>query len=137
MCSVCVALHHDRTTPHNTRLESSHHSFTDSYYSYYSHYSLFHTQVMIYDLHTLGNRFYFGGHALASLHTTLPLICSEIRSRNCPVDCIAFPDVRGAETHTLFGPEAHTHTHILTHCLDPRPHCYFLIPAPCPHCLET
>ena len=56
---------------------------------------------MIYDLHTLGNRFYFGGHALASLHTTLPLICNEIRSRNCPIDCIAFPDVRGAETHTL------------------------------------
>lgn len=40
----------------------------------------------------LQNRFYLYGNALASLHTTLPIICDKIRSGECLVDAIAFPD---------------------------------------------
>ena len=36
-------------------------------------------RVMVYDLHTLQNRFYFSNHAVATLHSTFPLIIREIR----------------------------------------------------------
>jgi hypothetical protein len=48
------------------------------------------TRLMVYDLHTLQNRFYLHGHAVASLHTTIPLL--KRRLETTQVDCIAFPD---------------------------------------------
>ena len=47
-------------------------------------------RLMTYDLHTLQNRFYLTGHAIASLHTAVPLMCKRILSLH--IDCIAFPD---------------------------------------------
>ena len=58
------------------------------------------TRVMIYDLHTLQNRFYLYGHALASLHTTIPLICERMETGDCAADCIAFPDDGAAKRFT-------------------------------------
>jgi hypothetical protein len=37
-------------------------------------------RVMVYDLHTLQNRFYFCNHAVATLHSTFPLIIDVIRN---------------------------------------------------------
>jgi len=51
-------------------------------------------RVMVYDLHTLQNRFYLSGNSLATLHTAFPLILDKIPSTN--IDCVAFPD-DGAE----------------------------------------
>lgn len=59
-------------------------------------------RVMLYDLHTLQNRFYFGGRAIATLHTAFPLIVDlmieQIRGPDAKeaIDCICFPD-DGAE----------------------------------------
>jgi phosphoribosylpyrophosphate synthetase len=50
------------------------------------------TRVMFYDLHTLQNRFYLSGGALASLHTTIPLLLREIGAPGSAIDSIAFPD---------------------------------------------
>lgn len=48
------------------------------------------TRLIIYDLHTLQNRFYLHGNAVASLQTTIPLLINEIKTAG--IDCIAFPD---------------------------------------------
>jgi len=48
------------------------------------------TRLLIYDLHTLQNRFYLHGNSMASLQTTIPILFDEIRRAG--VDCIAFPD---------------------------------------------
>jgi phosphoribosylpyrophosphate synthetase len=48
------------------------------------------TRLIIYDLHTLQNRFYLHGNAIASLQTTIPLLIERIKNTN--IDCIAFPD---------------------------------------------
>jgi ribose-phosphate pyrophosphokinase len=48
------------------------------------------TRLIVYDLHTLQNRFYLHGNAVASLQTTIPLLIEEIKKTN--IDCIAFPD---------------------------------------------
>lgn len=48
------------------------------------------TRLVIYDLHTLQNRFYLHGHAIASLQTTIPLLIDRIRSTQ--INCVAFPD---------------------------------------------
>lgn len=55
-------------------------------------------RVMLYDLHTLQNRFYFGGHALATLHTAFPLMLDKIRSMPAEeqITAVVFPD-DGAE----------------------------------------
>jgi phosphoribosylpyrophosphate synthetase len=45
---------------------------------------------MVYDLHTLQNRFYLHGNAIASLQTTIPLLKERLKSTK--VNCIAFPD---------------------------------------------
>mmetsp|Transcript_20087 Transcript_20087/g.46778 ORF Transcript_20087/g.46778 Transcript_20087/m.46778 type:complete len:484 (-) Transcript_20087:78-1529(-) len=64
------------------------------------------TRLMVYDLHTLQNRFYLNGNAVASLHTAIPLLKQKIlqgqqqqqsddsssSSSKKKVDCIAFPD---------------------------------------------
>lgn len=51
-------------------------------------------RLMVYDLHTLQNRFYLAGSTLASLHTAVPLLLEKIPKTN--IDCVAFPD-DGAE----------------------------------------
>ena len=48
------------------------------------------TRLIVYDLHTLQNRFYLHGNAVASLQTTIPLLIKELKDTN--IDCIAFPD---------------------------------------------
>ena len=48
------------------------------------------TRLMVYDLHTLQNRFYLHGNAVASLQTAIPLLKRRIKDSN--IDCVAFPD---------------------------------------------
>jgi ribose-phosphate pyrophosphokinase len=48
------------------------------------------TRLMVYDLHTLQNRFYLHGNAVASLQTAIPLL--KKRLKNSEVNCVAFPD---------------------------------------------
>jgi len=60
-------------------------------------------RVMTYDLHTLQNRFYFTGHAVATLHTAIPLIIGVIKNSRegpNPINAIAFPD---AGAHKRYG----------------------------------
>jgi phosphoribosylpyrophosphate synthetase len=47
-------------------------------------------RLMLYDLHTLQNRFYFQNTTIASLHTTIPLLLRRLSVTN--IDCVAFPD---------------------------------------------
>jgi len=48
------------------------------------------TRLMVYDLHTLQNRFYLHGNSVASLQTAIPLLKERIAKSN--INCIAFPD---------------------------------------------
>jgi len=48
------------------------------------------TRLVIYDLHTLQNRFYLHGNAIASLQTSVPLLIERMRTTH--INCIAFPD---------------------------------------------
>ena len=48
------------------------------------------TRLIIYDLHTLQNRFYLHGNVIGSLKTTVPLLFPALERRG--VDCVAFPD---------------------------------------------
>ncbi|OEU16954.1 phosphoribosyl pyrophosphokinase [Fragilariopsis cylindrus CCMP1102] len=48
------------------------------------------TRLMVYDLHTLQNRFYLHGNAVASLHTAIPLLKEKIEENG--INCVAFPD---------------------------------------------
>jgi len=48
------------------------------------------TRLMVYDLHTLQNRFYLHGNSVASLHTAIPLLKQKIEETE--IDCVAFPD---------------------------------------------
>lgn len=59
-------------------------------------------RVMVYDIHTLQNRFYFGNHALMSPHSAIPCLLKHIAQpdpeapEGCDstklFDAIAFPD---------------------------------------------
>lgn len=49
-------------------------------------------RVMVYDLHTLQNRFYLSGNALATLHTAVPLLIAYLKSPESKINCLAFPD---------------------------------------------
>ncbi len=54
-------------------------------------------RVMTYDIHTLQNRFYFTGHAVATLHTAIPLIIDKINhleqvNDENKITAVAFPD---------------------------------------------
>mmetsp|Transcript_28028 Transcript_28028/g.23521 ORF Transcript_28028/g.23521 Transcript_28028/m.23521 type:complete len:321 (-) Transcript_28028:75-1037(-) len=49
-------------------------------------------RVMVYDLHTLQNRFYLSGNALATLHTAIPLLINYLNSPESKINAIAFPD---------------------------------------------
>jgi ribose-phosphate pyrophosphokinase len=48
------------------------------------------TRLMVYDLHTLQNRFYLHGNAVASLQTAIPLL--KVRIHQLKINCVAFPD---------------------------------------------
>jgi len=48
------------------------------------------TRLMVYDIHTLQNRFYLHGNAVASLQTAIPLL--KRRMKDSDIDCVAFPD---------------------------------------------
>ena len=48
------------------------------------------TRLMVYDLHTLQNRFYLHGNAVASLQTAIPLL--KLRMQQSNINCVAFPD---------------------------------------------
>lgn len=55
------------------------------------------TRLMTYDLHTLQNRFYLHGNAIASLQTSIPMLIEELKKTK--VDCIAFPDDGAAKRY--------------------------------------
>ena len=58
------------------------------------------TRVMLYDIHTLQNKFYLQNNAFASLHTTMTLL---IEILNCSkIDCISFPDDGAAKRFRAF-----------------------------------
>jgi len=48
------------------------------------------TRLMVYDLHTLQNRFFLHGTAIASLHTAIPLLTQRLS--NTKICTVAFPD---------------------------------------------
>jgi phosphoribosylpyrophosphate synthetase len=48
------------------------------------------TRLMVYDLHTLQNRFYLHGNAVASLHSAIPMLKEKIKATG--INCVAFPD---------------------------------------------
>jgi len=50
------------------------------------------TRLMIYDLHTLQNRFYFSSSTCASLCTAIPILLQRLKQPGCKADCFAFPD---------------------------------------------
>jgi len=60
------------------------------------------TRLMVYDLHTLQNRFYLHGNAVASLQTAIPLLKRKILSPDCKVNCIAFPDDGAAKRFSVY-----------------------------------
>jgi len=55
---------------------------------------------MVYDLHTLQNRFYLHGNAVASLHSAIPLLKQRIKKGL--VNCVAFPDDGAAKRFSSF-----------------------------------
>ena len=58
------------------------------------------TRLMVYDLHTLQNRFYLHGNAVASLQTAIPLL--KRRMLDSDIDCVAFPDDGAAKRFSSF-----------------------------------
>jgi ribose-phosphate pyrophosphokinase len=58
------------------------------------------TRLMVYDLHTLQNRFYLHGNAVASLQTAIPLL--KRRLKQSLVNCVAFPDDGAAKRFGSF-----------------------------------
>lgn len=47
-------------------------------------------RIMIYDIHTLQNRFYFHSSTVPSLHSSIPLLLHRLKSSN--ISAICFPD---------------------------------------------
>lgn len=74
------------------------------------------TRLMVYDLHTLQNRFYLHGNAVASLQTAIPLLKRRIKEKNNNnnnnkgddsggppiIDCVAFPDDGAAKRFGMY-----------------------------------
>jgi phosphoribosylpyrophosphate synthetase len=58
------------------------------------------TRLMVFDLHSLQNRFYLHGNAVASLQTAIPLLKERIKSTN--IDCVAFPDDGAAKRFAAY-----------------------------------
>lgn len=59
------------------------------------------TRLMVYDLHTLQNRFYLHGNAVASLQSAIPLLKRKIHADK-HIDCVAFPDDGAAKRFAAF-----------------------------------
>jgi len=57
------------------------------------------TRLMVYDIHTLQNRFYLHGNAVASLQTAIPLLKGKIKLSE--IDAIAFPDDGAAKRFSV------------------------------------
>ena len=71
------------------------------------------TRVMLYDLHTLQNRFYFGNHAVATLHSTFPLLIDIIsNAANC-IDTVCFPDDGACKRYGYFFKKAFPHMELV------------------------
>jgi ribose-phosphate pyrophosphokinase len=60
------------------------------------------TRLMVYDLHTLQNRFYLHGNAVASLQTAIPLLKQRLSAPGCKINCVAFPDDGAAKRFGIF-----------------------------------
>ena len=58
------------------------------------------TRLMVYDIHSLQNRFYLHGNAVASLQTAIPLLKERLKSTN--IDCVAFPDDGAAKRFAAY-----------------------------------
>ena len=58
------------------------------------------TRLMVYDLHTLQNRFYLHGNAVASLQTAIPLLKNRLKTTD--ITCIAFPDDGAAKRFGIY-----------------------------------
>jgi ribose-phosphate pyrophosphokinase len=58
------------------------------------------TRLMVYDLHTLQNRFYLHGNAVASLQTAIPIL--KRRLMESDINCVAFPDDGAAKRFASF-----------------------------------
>ena len=60
-------------------------------------------RVMIYDIHTLQNRFYLHGNAIADLCSSVPLLHSQVLAKEgCDITAIAFPDDGAAKRFGAF-----------------------------------
>jgi phosphoribosylpyrophosphate synthetase len=59
------------------------------------------TRLIVYDLHTLQNRFYLHGNAIPSLQTSIPLLIQRI-ANTTNINCIAFPDDGAAKRFASF-----------------------------------
>lgn len=56
------------------------------------------TRIMVYDLHTLQNRFYFSNNSVASLHSAIPLLLKELKRKEfSKINTVAFPDYGAAK----------------------------------------
>ena len=55
------------------------------------------TRLVIYDLHTLQNRFFFHNNTIASMQTTIPLLKAKLEDKCSVVNCVAFPDEGAAK----------------------------------------
>ena len=66
------------------------------------------TRLMIYDLHTLQNRFYLHGSTIASLHTTVPLLLEELKRTD--ITTVVFPDDGAAKRFKHFFVPENDHT---------------------------
>jgi len=62
------------------------------------------TRFMVYDIHTLQNRFYFSNHTIASLHTAVPLLLRAIGAPGNRIDAIAYPDDGAAKRFSKLFP---------------------------------
>jgi len=50
------------------------------------------TRVMVYDIHSPQNQFYFSNNALMTLHSAFPMLVDEISAPHSNIDAVAFPD---------------------------------------------
>lgn len=72
------------------------------------------TRVMVYDLHTMQNRFYMSGSALLTTHTAFPLLVEKIRDPSSKIDAVAFPDEGAAKRFGYVFKEAFPNMELVT-----------------------
>jgi len=66
-------------------------------------------RLIIYDLHTLQNRFYWNSSCVADLRTAVPLLLSELKRSGSKIDCIGFPDDGAAKRFGCLFPDYKSH----------------------------